>query len=328
METPAPAPMIRFESVGRTSDDGTVAVHDLSLEVNAGEICALVGPSGCGKTTAMRMANRLGSLTTGRILINGRDIATEDPVDLRRGIGYVIQQVGLFPHQSVRTNVGTVCRLLKWDEARIAARADEMLDMVGLDPHQFGDRYPNQLSGGQRQRVGVARALAADPPVLLMDEPFGAVDPVARAQLQGHFHTLVKSLGTTVMMVTHDIDEAVRLGDRIAVMRAGGVLEQYAAPAELLARPATDFVADFVGSDRVLRGLVRTPIERSLLDSPGPQTATSSPQLHVGDSLRVGLSCVLAEPSGSVSVLENGEVVGALTMDAVHRHLRRPAEAA
>jgi len=320
--------MIRFDSVGRTYDDGTVAVHDLSLEVQPGEICAVVGPSGCGKTTAMRMANRLGSPTTGRIFIDGRDIATEDPVALRRGIGYVIQQVGLFPHQSVRTNVGTVCRLLNWDASRIATRVDEMVQMVGLDPDQFGDRYPSQLSGGQRQRVGVARALATDPPVLLMDEPFGAVDPVARGLLQEHFHTLVKSLGTTVMMVTHDIDEAVRLADRIAVMRVGGVLEQYAAPAEILARPSSDFVADFVGSDRVLKGLVRTPIVGSLLDAAGSQTVSASPQLHVGDSLRLGLSCVLGEPSGSVSVYDDGQLVGALTMDAVHRHLRRPTEVA
>lgn len=321
-----PSAIIRFDSVGMTYDDGTVAVHDLSLEVQAGEICALVGPSGCGKTTAMRMANRLGSPTAGRIFIHGHDIATQDPVLLRRGIGYVIQQVGLFPHQSVRTNVGTVCRLLNWDATRIATRVDEMLHLVGLDPEQFGERYPSQLSGGQRQRVGVARALATDPPVLLMDEPFGAVDPVARGLLQEHFHTLVKSLGTTVMMVTHDIDEAVRLADRIAVMRVGGVLEQYAAPAELLSNPSSDFVADFVGSDRLLKGLVRTPILGNLLDVAGSQTVSTSPPLRVGDSVRLGLSRVLAEPSGSVSVFHDGQLAGALTMDAVHRHLRRPTK--
>jgi osmoprotectant transport system ATP-binding protein len=215
-------PMIRLEQVGKTFPDGTVAVQELSLDVMRGELAVLVGPSGCGKTTTMRMINRLVEPTSGRVLVDGRDVTTVDAVELRRSIGYVIQQVGLFPHQTVQRNVATVPSLAGWDRARIRARVDELLNLVGLDPATFGDRYPQQLSGGQRQRVGVARALAADPPVLLMDEPFGAVDPIERDRLQEEMLRLLASVRTTVVFVTHDIDEAVRLGDRIAVMRQGG----------------------------------------------------------------------------------------------------------
>src|SRR4051794_3299979 len=248
-------PMIRLDRVAKRYPDGTVAVEELSLDVPAGEIAVLVGPSGCGKTTTMRMVNRLVEPTSGRIFVGGEDVTRADPVKLRRGIGYVIQQVGLFPHQTVGTNVATVPRLLGWERRRSRARVDELLELVGLDPARHRDRYPHQLSGGQRQRVGVARALAADPPVLLMDEPFGAVDPVARDRLQAEFLRLQEQVGKTVVFVTHDIDEAIRLGDRIAVMREGGRLEQYADPATLLSSPATDFVADFVGADRTLRRL-------------------------------------------------------------------------
>src|SRR3954447_11918500 len=248
-------PMIRLDRVAKRYPDGTVAVEELSLDVPAGEIAVLVGPSGCGKTTTMRMVNRLVEPTSGRIFVGGEDVTRADPVKLRRGIGYVIQQVGLFPHQTVGTNVATVPRLLGWERRRSRTRVDELLELVGLDPARHRDRYPHQLSGGQRQRVGVARALAADPPVLLMDEPFGAVDPVARDRLQAEFLRLQEQVGKTVVFVTHDIDEAIRLGDRIAVMRQGGHLEQYADPATLLGSPATEFVADFVGSDSTLRRL-------------------------------------------------------------------------
>jgi osmoprotectant transport system ATP-binding protein len=248
-------PMIRLDHVAKRYPDGTVAVEELSLDVPPGEIAVLVGPSGCGKTTTMRMVNRLVEPTSGRILVGGEDVTAADPVQLRRGIGYVIQQVGLFPHQTVAANVATVPRLLRWERRRTRARVDELLDLVGLDPSVHRDRYPHQLSGGQRQRVGVARALAADPPVLLMDEPFGAVDPVARDRLQAEFLRLQDQVHKTVLFVTHDIDEAIRLGDRIAVMRDGGRLEQYADPATLLSSPATEFVADFVGADRTLRRL-------------------------------------------------------------------------
>ena len=252
---PGADPMIRLEGVGKTYPDGTVAVHDLDLDVPRGAVVVLVGPSGCGKSTTLRMVNRLIEPTRGRIHLDGRDITNEDPVALRRHIGYVIQQVGLFPHQTVAANIATVPRLLRWERRRTRARVDELLDLVGLDPSVHRDRYPHQLSGGQRQRVGVARALAADPPVLLMDEPFGAVDPVARDRLQAEFLRLQEQVRKTVVFVTHDIDEAIRLGDRIAVMREGGHLEQYADPATLLSEPATDFVADFVGADRTLRRL-------------------------------------------------------------------------
>ncbi|MBI2708222.1 MAG: ABC transporter ATP-binding protein [Actinobacteria bacterium] len=260
--------MIRLDHVTKRYPGGSVAVDDLTLEVGEGELCVLVGPSGCGKTTTMRMVNRLTDPSEGRISVGGTDIATVDPVELRRGIGYVIQQVGLFPHLTVAQNVATVPRLLGWNRARTASRTGELLELVGLDPGTFRDRYPDQLSGGQRQRVGVARALAADPPVLLMDEPFGAIDPVTRDRLQQEFLRLQAEVRKTVVFVTHDIDEAVRLGDRIAVFRQGGVLEQYATPADLLARPASAFVEDFVGTDRALKRLSVTAVDAADLEHP------------------------------------------------------------
>lgn len=261
-------PMIRLEGVSKRFDDGTVAVEMLDLAVPRGEIVCLVGPSGCGKTTTMKMVNRLVDPTTGRVVLDGEDIARVDPVQLRRRLGYVIQQVGLFPHQRVWENVATVPSLLGWDKARRRARADELLELVGLDPAVYRDRWPAQLSGGQRQRIGVARALAADPPVLLMDEPFSAIDPIARDRLQSEFLRVQEKVRKTIVFVTHDIDEAVRLGDRIAVFRQGGVLEQYDAPATVLGAPATPFVADFVGADRALRRLAVTCIDTAELDKP------------------------------------------------------------
>ncbi len=246
--------MIRFESVTKRYAGGTVAVCDLSLEAPSGQITVLVGPSGCGKTTTLRMINRMMDPTEGRILLNDQDIATIKPFELRRGIGYVIQQGGLFPHKTVIGNIETVPLLLGQDRHRVRARARELLDRVGL-PAEVAGRYPAQLSGGQQQRVGVARALAADPPVLLMDEPFSAVDPVVRAQLQEVFVRLQGDLGKTIVFVTHDIDEALKLGDHIAVLRTGGTLAQFARPAELLSRPADTFVAGFVGRDRGYRAL-------------------------------------------------------------------------
>jgi osmoprotectant transport system ATP-binding protein len=253
--TDARESMIVLDRVRKQYADGTVAVNDLSLDVPVGQIAVLVGPSGCGKTTTMRMVNRLVEPTSGHIYVDGDDISRVDRVHLRRRIGYVIQQVGLFPHQTVADNVATVPQLLGWDKRRIKSRISELLELVGLEPDRHAKRYPHELSGGQRQRVGVARALAADPPVLLMDEPFGAVDPVARDRLQNEFLRLQEQVRKTILFVTHDIDEAIRLGDRIAVMREGGHLEQYADPAELLSEPATDFVADFVGAERTLRRL-------------------------------------------------------------------------
>ncbi|MEU1116897.1 MULTISPECIES: betaine/proline/choline family ABC transporter ATP-binding protein [unclassified Streptomyces] len=259
--------MIRFEQVTKRYPDGTMAVDDLSFEVDEGELVTLVGPSGCGKTTTMMMVNRLIEPTSGRIFVNGENIADVDPVKLRRRIGYVIQQVGLFPHRTILDNTATVPALIGWKKAKARARAAELLDLVGLDPKTFGSRYPEQLSGGQRQRVGVARALAADPPVLLMDEPFGAVDPVVREQLQDEFLRMQAAVRKTVLLVTHDIEEAVRLGDRIAVYGQGRI-EQFDTPGAVLGAPATPYVAEFVGADRGLKRLSVTEIQSDDLEAP------------------------------------------------------------
>ena len=246
---------VRFEGATKRYDGAEAAAVDrLTLEVPAGEICVLVGPSGCGKTTAMRMVNRTVEITEGDVLIGGESVRDREPARLRREIGYVIQQIGLFPHRTVAENIGAVPQLLGWGKDRTRARSAELLELIGLDP-ALGDRYPAQLSGGQQQRVGVARALAADPLVMLMDEPFGAIDPINRERLQNEFLRLQAELHKTVLFVTHDIDEAIKMGDRIAVMREGGKVEQYATPAELLMAPATEFVEDFVGADRALKRL-------------------------------------------------------------------------
>jgi osmoprotectant transport system ATP-binding protein len=248
------------------ADGAPGAVNDLSLTVPPGEICVLVGPSGCGKTTTLKIVNRLVEPTRGQVLIDGQDVAAVEVTALRRGIGYVIQQIGLFPHQTIAQNVATVPRLLGWDRDRIRTRVDELLELIGLDPARVRDRYPSQLSGGERQRVGVARAMAAEPPVMLMDEPFGAVDPIERERLQNEFLRIHRRLGMTVLFVTHDIDEAIKLGDRVAVLKQGGLLAQYAPPAELLADPADDFVARFVGADRGLKRLALMTVGEIGLD--------------------------------------------------------------
>jgi osmoprotectant transport system ATP-binding protein len=257
----ARAATVEFEHVTKHYDRREVkrgtpgAVNDLSLAVPAGKICVLVGPSGCGKTTSLKMVNRLIEPSSGRILLDGTDAAGRDVTELRRSIGYVIQQVGLFPHQTIAENVATVPRLLGWPAAGQRERAEELLQLVGLDPATYARRFPIQLSGGERQRVGVARALAADPPIMLMDEPFGAVDPIVRERLQDEFLRLQESLAKTILFVTHDIDEAIKMGDLVAVLQEGGVLAQFGPPAEILARPATAFVARFVGADRGLKRL-------------------------------------------------------------------------
>src|SRR5438093_7904267 len=259
--------MIRLEGVSKRYG-AQLAVRDLTIEFHTGQLTMLVGPSGCGKTTTLKMINRLIEPSSGRILHDDQDVTHIDPVTLRLRMGYVIQNVGLFPHLTIADNVATVPRLLGWDKRRIARRVNELLELVGLDPRAFAHRYPHQLSGGQSQRVGVARALGADPPVLLMDEPFGAIDPIARDRLQREFIRLQGEVRKTIIFVTHDIDEAVKLGDRIAILRQGGVLEQYDTPAEVLGNPASDFVADFVGADRALKRLKVTPIEIEDLEHP------------------------------------------------------------
>ncbi|QLH22631.1 betaine/proline/choline family ABC transporter ATP-binding protein [Streptomyces sp. Rer75] len=301
--------MIRFEHVTKRYADGTTAVDDLSFEVAEGELVTLVGPSGCGKTTTMKMVNRLIEPSSGRILMEGEDIAETDPVALRRRIGYVIQQVGLFPHKTVLENTATVPHLLGWQRKKGRHRAAELLDLVGLDPSVYGDRYPDQLSGGQRQRVGVARALAADPPVLLMDEPFGAVDPVVREHLQTEFLRLQSQVRKTVLFVTHDIEEAVRLGDRIAVYGSGRI-EQFDTPAAVLGAPASPYVADFVGADRGLKRLSVTPIEPGDLWQP--------PVVHLDDPLTKAAARLASDGARWAVVLD----------DADHLHGWIPADAA
>jgi osmoprotectant transport system ATP-binding protein len=251
----AGASAVRYENATkRYGNSPEAAVEQLDLEVSAGEVCVLVGPSGCGKTTAMRLVNRTVELTEGDVLIGGMSVRDREPAQLRREIGYVIQQIGLFPHRTISENIGAVPQLLGWKKERIRARTTELLELIGLDP-ELGERYPAQLSGGQQQRVGVARALAADPLVMLMDEPFGAIDPINRERLQNEFLRLQAEIRKTVLFVTHDIDEAIKMGDRIAVMRKGGRVAQYATPAELLMSPADEFVEDFVGADRALKRL-------------------------------------------------------------------------
>jgi osmoprotectant transport system ATP-binding protein len=286
------AATVEFEHVTKrydaTAKDTPGAVNDLSLVVPAGKICVLVGPSGCGKTTSLKMVNRLIEPTEGRILLDGVDAATREVTELRRGIGYVIQQVGLFPHQTIGENVVVVPRLLGWPDGRRRERADELLALVGLDPARYRDRYPSQLSGGERQRVGVARALAADPPVMLMDEPFGAVDPIVRERLQNEFLRLQEDLAKTILFVTHDIDEAIKMGDLVAVMQVGGHLAQFGPPAEILAAPADEFVARFVGADR---GLKRLSLSRV-----GDLALRQAPMARVGDDAAAARGHALADP--------------------------------
>ena len=321
--TASPQPMIRLERVGKTYPDGTVAVHELDLDVRRGEMVVLVGPSGCGKSTTLKMINRLIEPTTGRIILDGEDVTGVDPVQLRRGIGYVIQQIGLFPHQKIITNVMTVPLLYGESKATARKRARELMETVGLDPDLYADRYPHQLSGGQRQRVGVARALAANPPVLLMDEPFGAVDPVVRTKLQDEFLRLQRELGKTVVLVTHDIDEAVRMGDRVAVFATGGRLAQFATPMDLLAHPADDFVADFVGSTRGLRRLAVTPLREEHLESlDGVNGGQLGAAIDIDSSLEEALAALLRDDRPMIGVKRGAQFVGVLTPNGVHQALR------
>jgi osmoprotectant transport system ATP-binding protein len=282
---------------------GGAGVQALDLSVPEGTCCALIGPSGCGKTTTLRLVNRLVEPDAGSIRIAGQDALQQDPVQLRRGIGYVIQEGGLFPHRRVGANVAVVPALLGWDAARTKARVEEVLALVGLDPAQYRDRWPHQLSGGERQRVGVARALAADPPVLLLDEPFGAVDPLRRAQLQEEVLALLKRLRKTVLLVTHDVQEAVRLGDSLALMRAGRLV-QHATPAEMLARPADGFAADFLGADRALTRLGLFRISDAARDA----AMVPGEALPEATTLRDALSAMLERGVRALPVTEGGSL--------------------
>ncbi|MGP3934995.1 ABC transporter ATP-binding protein [Nonomuraea sp. KM88] len=352
--------MITFDAVTKRFPDGTVAVDDLTMEAPTGEITVLVGPSGCGKTTSLRMINRMIDASEGQILLDGVPVQSIDPPTLRRGIGYVIQQAGLFPHRKIVDNIATVPYLLGWDRKKARDRAMELLERVGLDPALAG-RYPFQLSGGQQQRVGVARALAADPPVLLMDEPFSAVDPVVRTTLQEELLRLQDELNKTIVFVTHDIDEAIKLGDRVAVLRVGGRLAQLAAPKTLLSEPADDFVREFLGHDRGIRRLqfvsteglrLRTDLTvrqdggdgssqepwRLVVDEQGGPVGWISGArpgelepfgtfLYGRDSMRSALDAALLSPSGcSVAVDDEGRVVGVATREALDEALAEAAD--
>ncbi len=320
-EKPAPragqAAEIVFDGVTKRYEGRqAAAVNDLSLTIPAGEICVLVGPSGAGKTTAMKLVNRLIDFDEGDIRIDGRSVRELDAVELRRGIGYVIQQIGLFPHMTVGDNVAVVPRLLGWPRQRIRERVGELIELVGLEPGDR-DRYPSQLSGGQRQRVGLARALAADPKVMLMDEPFGALDPITRDRLQNEFLRLHEVERKTVIFVTHDIDEAIKLGDRIAILREGGVLAQYDTPDAILAAPSDDFVARFVGADRGLKRLALRRLAEIELDSPNGVPA-DAPRTSLQTTLRDALSLMLTEGAENLVVLDDdGEVKGILSIGRV-----------
>jgi osmoprotectant transport system ATP-binding protein len=290
----------------------------------------LVGPSGAGKTTAMKMVNRLIDITEGQILIDGTDVTSMDETELRRRIGYVIQHVGLFPHMTVAGNVATVPRLLGWDRQRIRERVRELLELVGLDAQEDGDRYPAQLSGGQRQRVGLARALAADPPVMLMDEPFGALDPITRERLQNEFLRLHTQIRKTVIFVTHDIDEAIKMGDKIAILREGGVLAQYASPQEILTSPADDFVAQFVGADRALKRLALSNVGALDLADSAPDAAPDAEPIPPDTSLRDALSVMLSQDGRPLPVAgDGGGIRGYVTVRQItHTLSERRDEAA
>lgn len=295
---------------------GQVAVDGLSLTVNTGEICVLIGPSGCGKTTSMRMINRMVEPDSGRIEVGGRDVTKIDAVELRRSIGYVIQQVGLFPHMTIGENIATVPKMLGWDAARIVKRVDDLLALVHMEPGLYRDRFPRELSGGQKQRIGVARALAADPPVMLMDEPFGAIDPITRAMLQDEFLRILRELGKTIVFVTHDIDEAIRMGSRIAILRAGKVV-QYDTPERILARPADAFVQAFVGGDRSLKRLALLTAS-SCMDAGTP--AINAPRLPATAPLRDALSAMLDAGAADAGIVDaNGKPLGRVTLEAIRK---------
>ena len=311
-------PMIRLDRIAKSyPGQAEPAVADLSLDVPAGEIVVLLGPSGCGKTTTMRMINRLIEPTSGRIFVDGEDVTHVNADHLRRRIGYVIQQIGLLPHMTVAANIAMVPRALGWDRRRIDARVTELLDLLGLDPGRYRRRYPKQLSGGEQQRVGVARALAADPPVMLMDEPFGALDPIIRDRLQDEFLTLQKKIQKTIVFVTHDIDEAIKLGDRIAIFNTGGHVAQFDTPARLLTDPADDFVASFIGSGGAVRLLGLRHVGDLPLEDGGP---AGEVVLRTDQTLYAALDAMLAAHADAATVVgEDGDARGTLRWSTVMR---------
>jgi len=315
--------VIQLENVSKRFAGGSNAVLDLTLEIPDAQTCVLIGPSGCGKTTTLRMINRLIDPDTGRILVDGVDTRTQDPAALRLKMGYVIQQTGLFPHMTVGENVGTVPRLWKWDGQRIKKRVDELLDLVGLPPGEYRDRYPHQLSGGQRQRVGFARALAADPPILLMDEPFGAVDRITRERLQNEFVSIQRSLHKTVVFVTHDIDEAVLVGDRICLLKMQAQIAQYDTPERILAHPASEYVAEFLGRERLVRRMLVVQIDPHTLENPDGAPAREEPRVPVSSNLTDAFAAALASPTERAAVFDGDRYIGDFTATSLLESLRR-----
>ena len=312
-------PMIQFDDVVKVyPGSDQPAVNHLTISVPEGETCAIIGPSGCGKTTAMKMVNRLIEPSGGTIFVGGKNVLKQNTIELRRSIGYVIQQVGLFPHFTIKDNVALVPNMLGWSKERTARRVDELLDIVGLDPSQFRDRYPRQLSGGQRQRVGVARALAADPPVMLMDEPFGAIDPITRDRLQNEFLRLQKQLKKTIMFVTHDIDEALKMGTLICILQVGGVLQQLDTPKNILSKPANPFVADFVGSDRGLKKLTLVKVSEVMQTKPMVGNYSDTGAEVIRQMQRYGMESLFI-------VDDLKKLVGYITLEDAQANPDRPA---
>src|SRR5258706_10109330 len=314
--------VIRLEGVSKEFPGGSNAVLDLSLDIPTGQTCVLIGPSGCGKTTTLRMINRLIDPDRGRILVDGEDTSKVDPAHLRLRMGYVIQQTGLFPHMSIGENVATVPRLWQWDKARIKARVEELLQLVGLDPAVYRDRYPHQLSGGQRQRVGFARALGADPPILLMDEPFGAVDRITRERLQHEFINIQRSMRKTVVFVTHDIDEAVLVGDRICLLKMQAQVAQYDTPEVILTRPASKYVSDFLGSETLARRMSVVTIDAQTLDRAG-EPRPGEPRIKLGTALTDAFAAALASPTERAAVFDGDRDAGGFTATSLLESLRR-----
>ncbi len=317
--------MIRLENVTKQFPGGSNAVLNLTLDIPTAQTCVLIGPSGCGKTTTLRMINRLIEPDHGRVLIDGEDTHGVDPAALRLKMGYVIQQTGLFPHMTVGENVGTVPRLWKWDKARINARVEELMVLVGLDPGQYRDRYPHQLSGGQRQRVGFARALGADPPILLMDEPFGAVDRITRERLQHEFINIQRTMRKTVVFVTHDIDEAVLVGDRICLLKMQAEIAQYDTPERILTRPASEYVAEFLGRERLVRRMSVVLIDPETLERRESEPRPGEPRVPLSSSLSEAFAAALASPTEHVAVYEGDRYMGTFTATSLLESLRRAA---
>jgi osmoprotectant transport system ATP-binding protein len=309
--------VVSITDVSKSFRTGVTALQGISLDIRQGEFVSLIGPSGCGKTTALKMVNRLITITDGDITIDGASVRSLELTQLRRGIGYVFQQIGLFPHMTVESNIGSVPRLLGWSKQRIRERGGELLELVGLDPKSDLKRYPGEFSGGQQQRIGVARAMAADPPIMLMDEPFGAIDPIARDRLQNDFLRLHRQVRKTVIFVTHDIDEAIKMGDRIAIMRDGHLV-QIATADDLLAKPANEFVASFVGADRGLKRLRVRNLADIELDPPRSERP-SGPAIPRATSLHYALSMMLAEGTTRLDVVEGDRAVGSVRMEAITR---------